>query len=66
MISVDAGILGDGPSTVSESAVSNTQLSEFLALAEFQRQSSVSSSQPFYLCAKANSPSSSQNSPSLP
>ena len=38
--------LGDGPNTVSESTVSNTKLSEFLALTEFRGENSVSSSQP--------------------
>ena len=45
-------LIGNGPNTVSESTVSNTELSEFLSA--------------YYLCAKANSPSFSQNSPSLP
>ena len=56
----------DGPNTVSESTVSNTELSEFFRphwlpgseLSEFLSA--------YNLCAKANSPSSSQNSPSLP
>ena len=47
-----------------ESTVSNTELSEFVCLTEVRGESSVSSSQP--ICAKANSPSFSQNSPSLP
>ena len=59
-------ILGDGPNTVSEGTVSNTELSEFFCphrvlgreLSEFLSAS--------YLCDKANSPSFSQNSPSLP
>ena len=59
-------ILGERPNTVSESTVSNTELSEFFALTEFGGESSLSSSQPMILCAKANSPSFSQNSPSLP
>ena len=57
---------GNGPNTVSESTVSNTELSEFLALTEFRGENSVSSSQTIIFCAKANSPSFSQNSPSLP
>ena len=51
--------LGDGPTTVSESAVSNTKLCEVLALTELGLLSA------YYLCAKANSLSSSQKSPSL-
>ena len=43
--------IGDGPNTVSESTVSNTELSEFLALAEFRGESSVSSSRPI-ICVK--------------
>ena len=44
--------LGNGLNTVSESTVSNTELSEFfLALPEFRGDNSVSSSQPF-LCEK--------------
>ena len=38
----------------------------FLALSELRGEHSASSSQPNYLCAKANSPSFWQNSPSLP
>ena len=38
----------------------------FSALTEFGGESSVSSSRPIYLCTIANSPSLSQNSPSLP
>ena len=62
-----APALGDGPNTVSESTVSNTELSEFFfcphrvpgrELSEFLSA--------YYLCEKANSPSFSQNSPSLP
>ena len=41
--------IGDGPNTVSESTVSNTELSEFFALTELRGESSVSSSQPI-LC----------------
>ena len=40
--------VGNGPNTVSESTVSNTELSEFLALTEFRGESSVSSSQSFF------------------
>ena len=60
------GTFGNGPNTVSETTVSNTELSELFGahwvpvseLSEF-----VSA---YYLCAKVNSPSLSQNSPSLP
>ena len=45
-------LLGNGPNTVLESTVSNTELSEFRSA--------------YYLCAKASSPSFSQTSPSLP
>ena len=55
-------LFGGGPNTVSESTVSNTELSEFFGphrvpggkLSEFLRA--------YYLCAKANSPSLPQNS----
>ena len=50
--------VGNGPNTVSGSAVSNTELREFFCLSEFLSA--------YYLCAKVNSPSFSQNSPSLP
>ena len=58
--------IGNGPNTVSESTVSNPELSEFfgahwvpgIELSEFLSA--------YYLCAKANSPSFLQNSPSLP
>ena len=39
-------IFGDGPNTVSESTVSNTELSEFFGLTEFRGANSVSSFQP--------------------
>ena len=56
-----------GKKTLSESTVSNTELGEFfLALTEFRGEHSASSFQPNFLCAKANSPSFWQNSPSLP
>ena len=38
--------IGDRPNTVSESTVSNTELSEFFALTEFRGENSVSSSRP--------------------
>ena len=43
---VNGPLVGNGPNTVSESTVSNTELSEFLALTEFRGESSVSSSRP--------------------
>ena len=39
-------MIGDGPNTVSESTVSNSEVREFLALTEFRGESSVSSFQP--------------------
>ena len=58
--------LGNGPNTVSESTVSNTDLSEFFG-AHWVPGSELSEFlSAYYLCAKANSPSFSQNSPSLP
>ena len=59
--------VGNGPNTVSESAVSNTELSEFFGLAEFRGESLVSSS-PIISVPKhthrifQNSPSLRQNS----
>ena len=58
--------IGNGPNTVSESTVSNTELSEFFGAhwvpgSELSEFLSV-----YYLCVNANSPSLSQNSPSLP
>ena len=58
--------LGDGPNRVSGSTVSNTELSELFGahcvpgseLGEFLLA--------YYSCVNANSPSSLQNSPSLP
>ena len=44
--------LGSGPNTVSESTVSNTELSEFLGLTEFRGANSVSSSQPIICVPK--------------
>ena len=57
--------VGDGPNTVSESTVSNTELSEFFR-AHWVPGSELSEFlSAYYLCANANSPSFSQNSPSL-
>ena len=56
----------NGPNTVSGSTVSNTELSEFFG-AHWVPGSELSELlSAYYLCAKANSPSFSQNSPSLP
>ena len=60
-----ARLVGGGPNTVSESTVSNTELSEFFRPHRLPGRSSVSSSA-YYMCAKANSLSLSQNSPRLP
>ena len=58
--------LRNGPNTVSESTVSNTELSEFFG-AHWVPESELSEFLPaYFLCAKANSPSFSQDSPSLP
>ena len=57
-------LVGDGPSTVSESTVSNTELGEFFGPRVPGRELSEFLSA-YYLCTKANSPSFSQNSPSL-
>ena len=55
--------IGNGLNTVSESTVSNTELSEFF-WAHWVLGSELSEFlSPYYLCAKANSPSFSQNSP---
>ena len=60
-------LVGDGPNTVSESTVSNTKLSEFIGGSHRVPNRELSDFLSAYcLCAKANSPSSSQNSPSLP
>ena len=59
-------LIGNGPNTVSESTVSNTELSEFFG-AHWVPGSELSEFLSAYdLCAKKNSPSFSQNSPSLP
>ena len=43
------GSLGDGPNAVSESTVSNTELSQFFGLTELRAKNSMSSSQPIAL-----------------
>ena len=58
--------LGDGPNTVSGSTVSNTELSEFLGPHRVPGGELSELLSAYYLCAKANSPRFSQNSPSLP
>ena len=47
-------LIGNGPNTVSEGTVSNTELSDFLALTEFRGQNSVSSSRPLIYVPKRN------------
>ena len=58
--------LGNGPNTVSESTVSNTELSEFFGAQRVPGSELSEFLSAYYLCVKANSPSFSQNSPSLP
>ena len=58
--------LGNGPNTVSESTVSNTELSEFFGPHRVPGRELGEFLSAFYLCAKANSPSFFQSSPSLP
>ena len=59
-------LFGNGPNTVSGSTVSNTELSEFF-WAHWVPGSELSEFLSAYdLCAQVNSPSFSQNSPSLP
>ena len=59
--------IGDGPSVVSESTASNTELSEFFCRSRKGPGRELSELlSAYYLCAKANSLSFSQNSPSLP
>ena len=58
--------LGNGPNTVSESTVSNTELSEFLGPHRVPGRELSEFLSAYYLCGKANSPSFWQNSPSLP
>ena len=58
-------IFGDGPNTLSESTVSNTELSEFFGPHRVSGRELSEFLSAYYLCAKANSPTFSQNSPSL-
>ena len=50
-------VFGNGPNTVSESTVSNTELSEFLGPHPAPRRELSEFLSAFCLCAKANSPS---------
>ena len=58
--------IGSGPNTVSESTVSDTELSECFGAHCVPGSELSELLSAYYLCAKANSPSFSQNSPSLP
>ena len=58
--------LGDGPDRASESTVSNTKLSEFFGPHRVPGRELSEHLSANCLCAKANSPRFSQNSPSLP
>ena len=58
-------MFGNGPNTVSESTVSNRELSEFFCPHRVSGRELSEFLSAYYLCAKANSPSFSQNSPSL-
>ena len=58
--------VGNGSNTVSESTVSNTELSEFSCPHRVPGRELSEFLSAYYLCAKANSPSFSQNSPTLP
>ena len=57
---------GNGPNTVSESTVSNTELSEFFCPHRVPGRELSEILSAYYLLAKANSPSFAQKSPSLP
>ena len=59
-------VIVNGPNTVSESKVSNTELSEFFSPSPSSGGELSEFLSAYYLCAKANSLSFSQNSPSLP
>ena len=63
---IRGALLGHGPNTVSESTVSNTELSEFFCPHRVSGRKLSEFLSAHYLCDKANSPSFSQNSPSLP
>ena len=59
-------LVGTGPNTVSGARFHSPNSVRFSGLTEFQGANSVSSSQPIICVPKRYSPSSSQNSPSLP
>ena len=59
-------LVGNGPNTVSESTVSNTELSEFFCPRRIPGRELSEFLSAYCLCDKANSPIFSQNSPSLP
>ena len=59
-------IIRNRPNTVSESTVSDTELSEFFGPYRVPEKELSEFLSAYYLCAKAKSPSFSQNSPSLP
>ena len=60
-------MLGDGPNTVLESTISNTELSAFVCPHRVpRRELSELLSSYYFLCAQADSPSFPQNSLSLP
>ena len=58
--------IGNRPNTVSESTVSNIELSELFGPHRVPGRELSDFLSAYYLCVKANSPSFSQNSPSLP
>ena len=62
----EGAFLRNGPNAVSESTVSNTELSEFFGPHWVPGRELGELLSAYYLCAKANSPSFSQNSLSLP
>ena len=59
-------LVGEGPNTVSESTVSNPELTEFFGFHQVLRRELSEFLPAYYSCAKANSPSFAQNSLSLP
>ena len=59
-------IFGNGPNTVSESTVSNTELNEFFCAHRAPKRELNELLSAYYLCAKTNSQSFSQHRPSLP
>ena len=54
---VSEGYIGDGPNTVSESTVSNTELSEFFCPHRVPGRELSEFLSAYHLCDKANSPS---------